>query len=95
MKGKLLMLLAILATVMLVAISAASATQESKKQISPLYKIRTKNAINEKIENIKENLLQNRVFLVFSFFDFKSNTDQLHTGPLAPSCPSRCTKCIN
>ena len=53
---------------MLISISIATATNtiETKKQKgeSPLYKIRTKNAIREKIQNIKAKFFADRLFFL-------------------------------
>jgi hypothetical protein len=70
MKKKIL-LVSILATFMLVAISYATAvntTNSVDKKESPLYGIRTRRAIEEKIskivENIKTNFIGERIFFL-------------------------------
>ena len=49
-----------------VSIATAITPTDSKKQKgeSPLYKIRTKNAIKEKIQNIKTRFLGERIFFI-------------------------------
>lgn len=86
-KMKLRLLIGILATLMLVTITYASAvtinTQNTIKE-SPLYKIRIKRSINEKIngilENIKTKFLIERIF--FAPFQLLKNREYrtlLHT----------------
>jgi hypothetical protein len=68
--NKKILLFSIVSVFMLVAISYAAAinTTNTEKKDSPLYRIRTKRAITEKIseiiENIKTRFLGNRIFFL-------------------------------
>lgn len=52
----------------IIAVSFASAafvqTKAIEKKVSPLYKIRTDSAIDEKIRNLKFNFLRNRILIM-------------------------------
>ena len=81
--NKRILILGILAVLMLVTISFASAlntkTSDVEKKESPLYRIRTRLAVGEKIgqilENIKVKLFGGRIFFVP--FKFLLNNDGL------------------
>ena len=92
----------ILAVFMLVAImfsSAAVSSQsndvEKKKAVSPLFGIRTKGAIGEKISSFKARFLDGRVFLAFSFLKiFKIGSQGwTDTYPRPTACNPTCLKC--
>lgn len=91
--SKKLLLISILAVFMLLAISLASAVNTStpvKKKESPLFGIRTRQAIKERIgdiiENIKTKYIGERVFfLPFQWLRLK-NIFHLYTGGSQPEC---------
>ena len=80
MKKKLI-IVSVFATLILVTISLASAINSNNENLekdSPLYKIRTKRAIGEKIskliDNIKTKFIGERImFLPFGFFNILNN----------------------
>jgi hypothetical protein len=89
MKKKIL-IISILAVFMLMAISFVSVvgknTSDAEKKESPLYGIRTKRAIGEKISNILENIktrfLGERIF--FLKFNQPTNRDTSYEIPPLP-----------
>jgi len=114
--NKKIMIGSILAVLMLVAISFSAAAvsnqsndAEKKKNVSPLFGIRTKDAIGEKTNDFKAKFLENRVFLRLSLISFvqrifkplvsvSGNPEECRTQqPLKltcqHSCPSFSIKC--
>jgi len=74
--NKKIMIGSILAVLMLVAISFSSAAVsnqpndvEKKKAVSPLFGIRTKDAIGKKLSSLKAKFLEERVFLRFNLLN--------------------------
>jgi len=102
--NKKIMIGSILAVLMLVAISFSAAAAavssqsndvEKKKNVSPLFGIRTKGAIGEKISSFKARFLDGRVFLAFSFLKiFKIGSQGwTDTYPRPTACNPTCLKC--
>ena len=83
--NKKILAVSILAVFMLVAISFATAinTTPAKKKESPLFKIRTKLAIGERLENLRENIkakfVGERIF--FLPFQWIKNHDNYMGSP--------------
>lgn len=72
-------ILTILAVFMLITISIVSATntqntKQKQKKESPLYKLKTNNAIGEKTNKIKENYLKNRIYLRLPSFNLNDES---------------------
>ena len=96
MKKKII-IISVLAVFMLVAISLATAANTERtveKEESPLYKHRINNVIGEKIIQLRQNFIKNRIFLRFSNLNLKNDEERnvLISGRFI--CPSIWTKCI-
>jgi len=89
------------------AISSQSTAVEKKKDVSPLFGIRAKKAIGEKLSSIKAKFLGERVFFrpfnligsmnFFSMFERQNLNGVTNTGPtMCGACPTwqkTCFKC--
>lgn len=78
--NKKILIFVVLATLMLVTITFATAIQttNTNKKESPLYKIRTKLAIGERIQNLKTKFIGERIFFLPSLL-LRNQPDQLST----------------
>ena len=90
--NKKIIIFGITAVFILVTISLASAytlSEQSEKKESPLFRIRTKQAIKEKIAEMKSNYLSERIFIIPLnwFFSYnKVNSPSAHKSCLFTSC---------
>jgi len=87
----------ILAVLMLVTISFSAAAisnqptaVEKKKNVSPLFGIRTKNAIGEKLNNFKAKFLGERIFFIpiinKEFFSYRQSLQVKATSNFKSGC---------
>ncbi len=97
--NKKIVMFIILAVFVLVSISLTSAvTTNTHKKESPLYKIRTRLAIGERIQNIKARFIRDRIFFL-PFSEIKQNIPireilamkSLHDCTLSPCTEQDCT----
>jgi len=108
--NKKILTISILAIFMLVTISFATAintnTTNTQKRETPLFKIRTKRAIGERIENIKIWFIRNRIFripILYTFYKYKSQNSLVSEGntycytwcaPSGVTCDMFCEKVL-
>ena len=87
--NKKILTISILAIFMLVTISFATAittnTTDTQKRESPLFKIRTRLAIGERIKDLTTKFLKTRIFLPFQWLRNKIHTDSM-ASIVSPTC---------